>query len=99
MPPLKYWAFWDIHENFVFLGQTPYTLKISFFRVAQMQKWMAPVERARNTGQENGMICYVWMCGSRDIQVWKSGKTADSALSADFADFQTGIYRELRIQT
>ena len=61
MPPLKYWAFWDIHEKSVFLGQTPYTLKITFFRVAQMQKWMAPVERARNTGQENGMICYLFI--------------------------------------
>ena len=49
-----------------------------------MQKWVLPVESARKTVQENGMVCYVCMCSSWDISVWISGKTADSAVLAIF---------------
>ena len=32
------------------------------------------------------MVCYVYVCGSQDIDIWKSGKTAETAESAVFAD-------------
>ena len=35
--------------------------KILIFRVPQMQIWIAPLERARETGQENGMVGYISM--------------------------------------
>ena len=49
-----------------------------------MQKWMLPMERARKTVKENGMICYVCKCSSWDNKVWISGKSADSAVLAIF---------------
>ena len=60
---------------------------------------MAPLETAHETSQENGMVFYVRMCGSRDMEVWKSEKTADSAYLAVFPVFQTFISREPHIQT
>ena len=64
---------------------------------------MLPLERARKTVAENvaenGLVCYVWMCGSRDMEVWISWKTADSAISAISPDIQTPISREPHIQT
>ena len=82
-----------------FAGQSLHSPKTLIFLVTQMQKWMSPVERAWKTVQENGIICYVCMCGSRDIGVWKSWKTADSAFSATFYDFQMPISREPHMQT
>ena len=32
--------------------------KILIFKVAQMHKWMAPLERARKTDKKNGMVRY-----------------------------------------
>ena len=57
------------------------------------------MERAGKTDQENGMVYYVWMCGSSDIKVWKSGKMTKTAESAVFPDFQTLISQEPHIQT
>ena len=45
---------------------------------------MALMDRTRKTDQENGILYYVMMCGSRDIEVWKSQKTADSAFFTIF---------------
>ena len=38
----------------------PYTWKT----VPQMQQWMATMEKSQKTDQENGMVYYIWMCGS-----------------------------------
>ena len=46
---------------------------------------MAPMERARKTDKENGMVYYVWMCGSWDTKVWKLGKMTKTAESAFFS--------------
>ena len=60
---------------------------------------MPPLERARETDQENGMVYYVCMFGSWDIVVWKSKKCAKTADSAQFSDFQTTITQEPNMQT
>ena len=52
-----------------------------------MQKWIVSLERAQKTDQENVMVCYVWICGSREIEIWKSEKTADSAYLTVFPNF------------
>ena len=44
-----------------------------------MPKWVPPLERARETDQENGIVYYVCMFGSWDIVVWKSEKCAKTA--------------------
>ena len=74
-------------------------LKTPIFIVVQMQKWMPPVERAWKTVQENGIVCFVCMCGSRDIGIWISWKVAENAESAVFNDFQMPISREPHMQT
>ena len=35
---------------------------------------MAPMDRACKTDEENGILYYARMCGSRDIEVWKLQK-------------------------
>ena len=60
---------------------------------------MVQMERSQKTDQENGMVYYVWMAGSGDTKVWKSGKTADSAVLVIFPDFQTLVSQEPHIQT
>ena len=40
--------------------------KILIFKVAQMQKWMAPLERTGETDQKNGMVRYDPMKTSPD---------------------------------
>ena len=55
-------------------------LEIPIFKVAQIEKWVAPLERARKVGSENGMICYVSMKTFRDMKERNSEKTADSAV-------------------
>ena len=57
------------------------------------------MERAWKTGSENYMVYYVSMCGSRDIEVWKPEKTADSAFLAHFHGFQTSISQEPHMET
>ena len=64
-----------------------------------MYKWMAAIERLQKTDQENGMVYYVWMCGSEDIVVWKSQKNADSAFLVIFPGLETMISQEPHIQT
>ena len=64
----------DNYGNVIFLTWAPYTLKYATFYFVQTRKWIAPLERAGKTGQVNGMVYYVWMCGYRDIEAWKSGK-------------------------
>ena len=60
----------------VFLSNPSYT-KIKFLEVTKRMNGTL-MERTRKTDQENGILYYVMMCGSRDIEVWKSQKTADS---------------------
>ena len=50
---------------------------------------MALMDGTRKTDQENVILYYVRMSGSRDIEVWKSQKTAESAFFTIFYDFQT----------
>ena len=49
--------------------------ELPIFKVAQIKKWVAPLERARKTGSENAMICYVSMKTFRDTRDRKSAKT------------------------
>ena len=56
-----------------------------------MPKWMAPMERAQKTGQENGMVRYVSMKTDRDMEDWNYIYFADSALFSLFMDFQSFI--------
>ena len=44
-----------------------------------MQKWVTPMKRVGKIDQENGMVQYIWMCGSQDMEVWKSGKRIKNA--------------------
>ena len=56
--------------------------KILIFKVAQMQKWIAPLERAGKADQKNGMVRYDSMKSSRDMKdrkLMKSEKSAESA--------------------
>ena len=69
------------------LGSKPLYAKIPIFRVAQMEQWMPPLERARKTGQENGMVRYDSMKTSRDISRWNYIYFADSALFSLFSRF------------
>ena len=39
---------------------------------------------AKNNHHENGIVCYVWICSSRDIEVSKSENFAKNAESAFF---------------
>ena len=41
--------------------------KIQIFKVAQMQKWMTPLERAGKTDEKNAMVRYDSIKSSRDI--------------------------------
>ena len=80
-------------------GESLHSPKTLTFLVTQIQKWMPPVERAWKHVQENGIVCYVCMCGSRDVDIWKSWKVAENAQSAVFHDFQMSISREPHMQT
>ena len=51
----------------IFPSQTLHMKKILIFKVAQMQKWMAPLERAGKTDQKNAMVRYDSIKSSRDI--------------------------------
>ena len=55
--------------------------KILFFKVAQMQKWMAPLERAGKTKQNSCMVRYDPMKTSTDMKDWKYIKSEKSAES------------------
>ena len=58
------------HKRLIFSSQTHSYVKIPIFRVAQIQKWMAPLARTRKTGQENGMVWYVSIKTTQDISSW-----------------------------
>ena len=49
-----------------------------------MQKWMVPLERSPESGQENGMVWYISMKTSRDMKDRKSMKSEKSAESAKY---------------
>ena len=51
------------------LQSNPLYGKISNFIFADMQKWVTPMKRAWKTDQENGMVYYTRMYGSRDIKI------------------------------
>ena len=53
-----------------------------------MRKQMAPTKRHKKTDRENGMVYFVWMCGSRDIMVSKPEKMTKNAESAFFVIFK-----------
>ena len=56
--------------------------KILIFKVAQMQKWMTPLERAGKTDRKNCMARYDPMKTSPDMKDRKFMKSENSAESA-----------------
>ena len=56
--------------------------KILIFKVGQIQKWMAPLERAGKNDWKNDMVRYNPMKTSPAMKDWKFMKSEKSAESA-----------------
>ena len=77
----------------------PLQVKNTNFQSCSNAKTNGTNEKIQKNDRENGMVYFVWMCGSRDIMVSKPGKMTKNADSAFFCDFQTMICSEAYIQT
>ena len=64
------------------INQILHMKKMLIFKVGQMHKWMAPLERAGKTNQKNCMVRYDRMKISPDMKDWKYIKSEESAESA-----------------
>ena len=56
-------------------------------------KLIAPIERSGRVDEENDMVCYVWMCGSRDIACQIPKNRHFCRFSADVSILFVGFFK------